>query len=58
MTGDVAGMIAIAERRATARFCNTLFNLPEVLRGLREEFEKQNVQKLKFIKSQEGGRIP
>lgn len=55
MTGDVAGMIAIAEKRAVARLCNTLYNLPDVIQNLEGEFERQTAQKLRFVKAQEKG---
>lgn len=45
------------EKTTTAKFANMMFNLPEVLAKLEQEFEKQKEQKVRFMKSQESGGI-
>ena len=54
---DNAGVLKAVEQMTTAKVCNMIYNLPELVKGLKGEFEKQQAQKLKFINSQEGGRI-
>lgn len=55
--GHPEDWIAVTTKTTTAKFCNMLFNLPEVIKGLEVEFEKQKEQKEKFIKAQESGAI-
>lgn len=45
------------ERRTAAKFCNMIYNLPEVLRNLESEFATQVSQKAHFVSAQESGTV-
>lgn len=47
--------LTFQERRVTARMCNMLYNLPQVLLELEASFEQQRLQKQRFAQAQESG---
>ena len=55
--GLVSEQYIISELTAEARVYAQLFNLPQVIKGLEEEFENQRLKKQAFSEAQEGGDL-
>lgn len=55
--GALAEQLQREQHIATAKLCNMLFNLPDVVKSLEEEFVRQVKQKERFVKAQESGSI-
>ena len=47
----------VAVIKTRLNMCSLLFNLPANIQALKDQFEQQTEQKLKIVKSQEGGSI-
>lgn len=55
--GSMMDDLLMQERRTTAKVCNMLYNLPEILLKLDSEFAAQTAAKARFIASQESGSV-